>query len=279
MERIKTNYKILSHELLVNIKVMKRYSLTLLFTVTMLLIGVQTAKAQKVVLHMKGNQTFECSISQLDSITFEGDDLIIEEEHEWVDLGLPSGTLWATCNVGANSPEEYGDYFAWGETEPKENYSWSTYKYCEGSYNTMTKYCPQSNYGYNGFTNTLTELLPEDDAATANWGYDWQTPNKTQFEELTNNNHTTKKWTTINGINGELITSKSNGKNIFFPAAGCLGEFPLTASQYGEYWSCTNYTDDNNCAYALSFDENFCSYGNGRRDFGRSVRPVRIKTR
>lgn len=78
---------------------------------------------------MSGNQTFECSVSQLDSITFEEDDLIIEEEHEWVDLGLPSGTLWATCNVGASSPKEYGDYFAWGETKPKDEYSWSTYKW------------------------------------------------------------------------------------------------------------------------------------------------------
>ena len=74
-----------------------------------------------------------------------------EVPHEWVDLGLPSGTLWATCNVGANAPEEYGDYFAWGETEPKEVYSWTNYKWCNGDYNTMTKYCSNSDYGANGF--------------------------------------------------------------------------------------------------------------------------------
>ena len=119
----------------------------LIAALLLLVAGMQTAKAQKVVLHMAGNQTFECSISQLDSITFVGDDLIVEEEHEWVDLGLPSGTLWATCNVGANSPEEYGDYFAWGETEPKSYYSLSTYKLCDGTYNTNTKYCTKEGNG------------------------------------------------------------------------------------------------------------------------------------
>ena len=79
-------------------------------------------------------------------------------EHEWVDLGLPSGTLWATCNIGANAPEEYGDYFAWGETEPKDCYNWSTYKWCNGDYDRLTKYCTESDYGYNGFTDGKTEL-------------------------------------------------------------------------------------------------------------------------
>ena len=107
--------------------------------------------------------------------------------HEYVDLGLPSGLLWATCNVGATSPEDYGDYFAWGETQPKDTYEWSTYQYCNGSYNTLTKYCSNSSYGYNGFTDNLTTLLPEDDAATANWGGNWRMPTKEEFQELYNN--------------------------------------------------------------------------------------------
>ena len=106
--------------------------------------------------------------------------------HEYVDLGLPSGTLWATCNVGASKPEEYGDYFAWGETKPKSDYSWETYKWCKGSSKTMTKYCTNSKYGYNGFTDDLWELLPEDDAATVNWGSGWQTPSLAQLKELFN---------------------------------------------------------------------------------------------
>ena len=101
--------------------------------------------------------------------------------HEYVDLGLPSGTLWATCNVGAETPEGYGDYFAWGETELKTTYNLSTYKYTNGSYDQLTKYCSNSSYGYNGFTDTLTVLLPEDDAATANWGDGWCMPTADQW--------------------------------------------------------------------------------------------------
>lgn len=120
--------------------------------------------------------------------------------HEYVDLGLPSGTLWATCNVGANAPEEYGDYFAWGEIQPKDYYDESTYQYCIGSYNTLTKYCNNSSYGYNGFTDNLTTLQPEDDAATANWGAGWRMPTKGEWEELYNN--TTCTWTTQNNVSG-----------------------------------------------------------------------------
>ena len=78
--------------------------------------------------------------------------------HDYVDLGLPSGILWATCNVGAFTPEDYGDYFAWGETQPKDMYNWSTYQYCNGSGTTFTKYCSNSDYGYSGFTDNLTTL-------------------------------------------------------------------------------------------------------------------------
>ena len=100
--------------------------------------------------------------------------------HAYVDLGLPSGLLWATCNVGANNPQDYGDYFAWGETTPKDFYSWSNYKYCRG-YEQLTKYCTMSDYGYNGYTDNLTTLLPEDDAATVNWGDGWRMPTKEEF--------------------------------------------------------------------------------------------------
>ena len=152
-----------------------------------------------------------------------------EKEHEYVDLGLPSGTLWATCNVGANSPEEYGDYFAWGETEPKSNYSWSTYKWCKGSENTFTKYCLHSDYGYNGYFDELEELLPEDDAATVNWGGEWQTPEYKQYQELFNTDYTTREWTAKTGKDGSenygmLITSKINGNSIFLPAGGMYNE-------------------------------------------------------
>ena len=95
------------------------------------------------------------------------------DNHEWVDLGLPSGTLWATCNVGANAPEEYGDHFAWGETSPKDVYNWSTYQWCNGSMFTLTKYNTESSLG---MVDNKTELDPEDDAAYVNWGPSWRTP-------------------------------------------------------------------------------------------------------
>jgi len=95
----------------------------------------------------------------------------------WVDLGLPSGLLWGAHNVGASAPEDYGDHFAWGETESKEYYNWRTYRYCYGDWrHRLTKYCTKSDYGYNGFTDNLTILQPGDDAATANWGDGARTP-------------------------------------------------------------------------------------------------------
>ena len=113
-------------------------------------------------------------------------------KHEFVDLGLPSGTLWATCNVGANKPEEYGNYYAWGEIGTKNSYEWNTYKYATGSYDTLTKYCSKSDMGNNGFSDNRTSLQSDDDPAVANCGSGWQTPSKAQWDELLKN--TTNKW-------------------------------------------------------------------------------------
>ena len=194
------------------------------------------------------------------------------DDHEYVDLGLPSGLLWATCNVGADSPEDYGDYFAWGETQPKNTYNWSTYQYCNGSSNTLTKYCTNSSYGYNGFTDNLTTLLPEDDAATANWGADWRMPTKEEFQELYNN--TTVTWTTQNGVNGRLFTA-SNGNSLFLPAAGYRRNSSLYyAGSHGNYWSSSLDTDSPNYAWSFSFYSGGYYMGNGYRNYGFTVRPV-----
>lgn len=203
------------------------------------------------------------------------------ETHEWVDLGLPSGTLWATCNVGASSPEEYGDYFAWGETEPKTTYSWNTYKWCNGSAKTLTKYCISSSYGYNGFTDTLTELEYEDDAATKSWGSDWQIPSLAQIQELYSISYTTTIWTTQNGVCGYKITSKSNGNSIFLPAAGCRAEPNLIyAGNDGYFWSSSLGQNDHDGAYGLHFGNFGWGWTNwGDRNCGRSVRPVHVQTR
>ncbi len=204
-----------------------------------------------------------------------------ETNHEYVDLGLPSGTLWATCNIGASSPEEYGDYFAWGETsgynDGKTNFSWSTYTYCEGSETTLTKYCNNSSYGYNGFTDTLTELELSDDAAYVNWGSNWRMPSIDQFEELINSSYTTTTWTTQNGVNGRLITSNQNGNSIFLPAAGYRYDTSLYyAGSNDGYWSRTLSTGTPDVAWNLYFDSSGVGTDYYYRYVGQSVRPVRL---
>ena len=186
----------------------------------------------------------------------------------YVDLGLPSGTLWATCNVGASSPKDYGDYFAWGETSTKTTYNWSTYFDTKDNGNTFNKY--NNNGG-------LTELEPEDDAAYVKWGPAWRMPSKEQFDELINSNYTTTEWTTQHGVNGRLITSKSNGNSVFLPAAGYRGNSSLYyAGSYGDYWSRRLNESGPGYAWYLYFDSGSVdTYYNGRC-VGFSVRPVRL---
>ncbi len=204
--------------------------------------------------------------------------------HEYVDLGLPSGTLWATCNVGASKPEGYGSYFAWGETKPQSSntYNWNTYKYANGTTRDdpkLTKYCSQSKYGDNGFTDDLTTLQSGDDPATANWGSGWRTPSKSQWDELKSN--TVNQWTTKNGVAGRLFTSKKNGQSVFLPAAGGRWDSELHgAGSYGNYWMRslgTDYPDYPGLAWYLIFNSDYCGMSNGDRDNGFSVRPVRQK--
>lgn len=193
--------------------------------------------------------------------------------HQYVDLGLPSGTLWATCNVGATTPEGYGDYFAWGETQPKTTYNWSTYKWCNGDYNSLTKYCNYSSLGYNGFTDNLTVLQPSDDAATANWGSGWCMPTSEQWRELYQN--TTRTWTAQNGVNGRLFTA-SNGNSLFLPAAGYRwGDELNYVGSDGYYRSSTLLTGYPNSAWYFDFHSgDYNMYLNYRSD-GLSVRAVR----
>ncbi len=129
------------------------------------------------------------------------------ETAEWVDLGLPSGLLWAKCNLGATKPEEYGDYYAWGETDTKEVYFWETYKYCtavdeEGWVKTLSKYNTDSEYGT---PDHLTTLQPSDDVATAKLGNGARMPTETEWNELLDN--TTSEWATVNGVYGRKLTA------------------------------------------------------------------------
>ena len=196
-----------------------------------------------------------------------------ENGYSWIDLGLPSGTKWATCNVGATTPEEYGDYFAWGETSPKTNYTWSTYKYGNGYSSTITKYCVNSSYGT---VDNKTTLELADDAAHVNWGGAWRMPTKAEHDELRKSSLCTWTWTAQNGVNGYKVTSKKNGNSIFLPAAGYLNYSNLyDAGDYGCYWLCSLNTDSNNGAYDLFFNS-FRVEINGYSDryYGLPVRAV-----
>ena len=182
---------------------------------------------------------------------------------------------WATCNIGASKPEDYGDYFAWGETEPKSDYSWSTYKYANGAENTLTKYCGWASYGNNGYTDARTTLEMTDDAARANWGGTWRMPTRAEFVELLNNCDGAE--TTQNGVSGYKFTSKSDpSKSIFLPAAGwCYGKNRFGDGSQGFYWSSSLGTDNPSYAWVLYF---FLSGNAGTSYFyryiGQSVRPV-----
>ena len=192
--------------------------------------------------------------------------------HEWVDLGLPSGTKWATTNVGANTPEGYGNYYAWGETTTKSPYNWSNYKWCNGSSSSMTKYCTSSSYGT---VDNKTTLDLSDDAAYVNWGSSWRMPTRAEQDELRNTSYTTWTWTTQNGVKGYKVTSKTNGNSIFLPAAGYRSISGLYyAGSYGYYWSSSLSTDYSDSAYYL-----FIKSSNVISDFYyrvdcQSVRPV-----
>ncbi len=187
--------------------------------------------------------------------------------HEYVDLGL--SVKWATCNVGATSPEELGGYYAWGETDEKDEYLWSTYKWCNGSYDSQTKYCTNS---YHGTVDNKTVLDPEDDVAHVKWGGSWRMPTKAEQDELRNN--CTWTWTTQNGVNGYKVTGP-NGNSIFLPAAGLrYGTDLYYSGSVGFFWSSSLYEGYGVSAYYLYFDSSDCGWSYNNRYYGLSVRPV-----
>ncbi len=186
-----------------------------------------------------------------------------------IDLGLPSGIKWASCNVGATAPEEYGGYYAWGETDEKSNYNWSTYKYCNGTSTSMTKYCTDSIHGT---VDNKTTLEPGDDVAHVKWGGSWRMPTKAEQDELRNN--CTWTWSTLNGVNGYRVTGP-NGNSIFLPAAGYRFESGVYyQGSDGRYWSSSLYSSNSSSAYNLLFSSSYYDWDYNDRYLGRSVRPV-----
>lgn len=198
------------------------------------------------------------------------------ENHEYVDLGLPSGTLWATCNVGANTPEAFGDYFAWGETVAKEIYDWKSYKYGDFDieHYALTKYCTDSVYGRDGFVDNLICLEPDDDAAAANWGADWRMPTREEWEELLQ--YTTPIRTSLNGVDGWRFTAE-NGNSIFLPAAGYWWDGEFNTGGIGIYWSMLVNKEFPYRTWGLHFNWDQCHIcGSSDRNRGQTVRAVRV---
>ena len=178
---------------------------------------------------------------------------------EGVDMGL--SVKWASVNIGANKPEEYGDYFAWGETETKSQYGYSTYKWLQGKYYTLTKY--NTDYDYGNVIDNKIVLDKEDDAAVANWGGNWRMPTDAECVELCNN--TIWEEITQNGVKGMKVTSTKNGNSIFLPIAGSYTHYGFDAESY-IYWSSSLYPSNPENAYIIG--------GKNDRTIGGSIRPV-----
>ena len=183
---------------------------------------------------------------------------------EAVDLGLPSGIKWRGWNVGASKPEEYGDYYAWGETSTKADYGWSTYKWGKSSSASFSRYGEDRKTQFSDYDYA-------DDAARAVLGDGWRTPTSAEWTELLNK--CSWRWTTSNGVKGMLVTG-SNGNSIFLPAAGYKGERGLTnAGSYGDYWSSTLY--GGNLSYSVDFYASGHEKGSNTRNCGLTIRPVK----
>ena len=215
--------------------------------------------------YVRAYATNEAGTSYGDELSFT----TLEEEineidgHGYVDLGLPSGLKWATCNVGANAPEEYGDYFAWGETRTKETY------YSDNNSTYGLSILQLQSQGYIDGEGNLTSQY---DAARANWGGDWRMPTKAEQEELLDN--CTWTLTTQNGVKGCNVEGP-NGNSIFLPAAGFRsGSWLDYAGSSGSYQSSTPSESYSSNAYGLSFNSFILDMYHNFRDFGRSVRPV-----
>ena len=228
--------------------------------------GKEPGKATITVTTTDGGKTATCEVTVKPD--YNG--------YKYVDLGLPSGLKWATMNVGATSPEKPGYYFAWGETTTKTNYTWGTYTLANGTYNSLTKYCNMSSHGDGGYTDGLTTLEKDDDAARASWGGSWRMPTKEDFQEL--RNHCNSTWTIQDGKGGYKFTCKTDdAKSIFLPAAGYrIGARFIDDGSSGYYWSSSLDTNNPSDAWYLFFyvsgvnNANYCY----DRYSGLSVRAV-----
>ena len=215
---------------------------------------------------------YSCSKEEI--VTENGHSVV--NGHIAVDLGLPSGTLWADYNIGTSNPIEFGKYFAWGECVEKDAYDWNTYKWCNKSYNTLTKYCTENIYGK---TDNKIILESNDDAATILLGSPWSTPTKEDFIELMN--ECKWYWSFLLGVDGYLVIGR-NDNCIFLPAAGCRFSVEYCGKgERGYYWSSSLDEIDPYDAYYLAFSptaylesNSFHLASSYDRNHGMSIRAV-----
>ena len=229
----------------------------------------------------------ECVSSDL-SVYAQYKSILMEDVHPYVDLGLPSGTLWATYNVGATKPEQYadyGDFFAWGDVVPDRDFTWYSYKYGKAQLQWdlygLTKYNFEG--GYPSSIDRLSTLLPEDDAATVSWGVYWRMPTSEELRELIENCE--YSWIEVDGVYGAKFTGP-NGNSVFFSASGyCEGisgyspreSFSSKEGAVGFYWSSSLNEKNNAVAYVLTFDENGVKRDDDARYKGSPIRAVRVE--
>ena len=208
--------------------------------------------------------------------------------HEYVDLGLK--VKWATCNVGAEKPEDYGDYFAWGDTTTKyepgyaqsespqwkdgmwDGYSWVNYRFSNETSNSLFKYCDNIDYGFDDITDTLTILTPADDVAHYKWGGNWRMPTQADFDELLKNCDC--NYTTQNGVKGWKFTGNNNN-SIFLPEAGDF-EGTTCGGEYGAYWSGTMSGFESAAMGLVLMEEDSWFTSEIPRIYGNTVRPVKV---
>ncbi len=195
------------------------------------------------------------------------------DNKEYVDLGLPSGTLWATCNIGASSSGDYGHYFAWGETKPKGAYNWLSYIFGTDK-SQLTKYCSVADYGKDGYVDSKYTLDLEDDAAYINWGSDWRMPTAEEVAELVESCSWT--WCIVDGKIG-CKGMGTNGNTIFFPAAGRYDGGSLWhTGEYGYYWVSSLFQNQPDCSESFFFHaEEIWAYSCWGRFFGFPIRAIK----
>ena len=214
-----------------------------------------------------------------------GKNKVKKEEDDFVDLGLPSGTLWCKYNIGATcgyDPKSwYGDYFMWGDIEPIKNKicNWTNYKYCNGNNKTLTKYCnidKISCWAVKGKPDNKLTLDLEDDMANVNIGGDVKTPTEDDIQELIDNTISkwVRKYNDIQKLNGRLFTSKTNGNTLFIPAAGFRDNSVHLDGSYVAIWSSLLETTDPTAAYSIGSSSSDLSIRHPYRHYGISVRAV-----